>query len=153
MILRLLRFASGEESTLGALYVVDPLLKKLRFLCFTLEDQFQTQKVYSETRIPPGMYDIGLRRHGGFHERYKARYPEFHVGMLEILDVHGFTDILIHCGNTDDDTAGCLLVGDTLEQNATERGHLGSSRAAYERIYPAIAAADGNLFLQIFDYA
>ncbi len=53
--------------------------------------------------------------------------------------VHGFTDILLHIGNTDDDTAGCLLVGNTAEANITAPGRIGSSTSAYLRIYPVIA--------------
>ena len=32
----------------------------------------------------------------------------------QIMDVPGFTDILIHCGNTHEHTSGCILVGDSL---------------------------------------
>jgi hypothetical protein len=64
------------------------------------------------------------------------------MGMLEILDVPNFTYVLIHCGNTDEDTAGCLLVGDTQNNNnVTEDGFIGSSTNAYKRIYETIAKA------------
>ena len=64
------------------------------------------------------------------------------MGMLEILDVPNFTYVLIHCGNTDEDTAGCLLVGDTQNNNnVTEDGFIGSSTNAYKRIYKEIAKA------------
>ena len=138
MNLRLLRFSAGKESTLGLLFV-DPG----QFLCFTLEDQHQTIKVYGETRIPAGMYHLTLREYGGHHDKYKARY-DFHQGMLELLNVPGFTDVLIHIGNKDDDSAGCILVGDSSEQNITEDGFIGGSGNAYARVYPAIAAVIAN---------
>lgn len=138
MNLRLLRFSPGKESTLGLL-LVDPV----QFLCFTLEDQHQTTKVYGETRIPAGMYHLTLREYGTHHDKYKARYG-FHQGMLELLNVPGFTDVLMHIGNKDDDTAGCILVGDSSEQNITEDGFIGASGNAYARVYPPIASAISN---------
>ena len=62
--------------------------------------------------------------------------------MLHITDVPGFEYILIHCGNTDEHTHGCLLVGDTQNNNMLEKdGFIGRSKNAYKRIYPAIADA------------
>jgi hypothetical protein len=141
--LQVLRFSSQEESTLGVLMdVTDPDRRK--FLCFTLEDEFRTQKKYGETRIPAGVYEVLLRTEGGFHQRYMAKFPEIHRGMLWLQDVPGFEYILIHIGNKDDDTAGCLLVGDTSIQNVTDEGMIGSSTSAYKRIYPPIAEAIAN---------
>jgi hypothetical protein len=114
--------------------------QRRRFLCFTLEDEFRTVKKYGETRIPPGRYRVTLRRRGGFHQRYEERFPHIHKGMLWIRDVPGFEYVLLHCGNTDDDTAGCLLVGDVVTQNVTSEGSLADSTAASRRIYPVLAA-------------
>ena len=54
-------------------------------------------------------------------------------------DVPGFEYILIHTGNTDEHTMGCLLVADTSQQNITKGGFIGASVAAYKRIYPSLA--------------
>ena len=68
-----------------------------------------------------------------------------HKGMLWLQDVPNFKWILIHCGNTDEHTAGCLLVGDSQENNQIKtNGFIGSSSNAYKRIYPAIAEAVEN---------
>lgn len=138
MELELLRLSSQADSTLGVLSEVSA---GRRFLCFTLEDEHRTAKVMNETRIPAGRYALTLRREGGFHQRYAAQYPDLHRGMLWLRDVPGFEWVLIHTGNTDDDTAGCILVGDSAAQNLTEAGSIGASRAAYRRVYPGIAAA------------
>ena len=58
--------------------------------------------------------------------------------MLEIKDVPNFEYILIHIGNDDDDTAGCLLVGNTAD---TKKGFIGDSTGAYKEIYSVIMGA------------
>jgi hypothetical protein len=51
-----------------------------------------------------------------------------------------FQYILIHTGNTDDHTAGCLLLGDTQENNnIIKDGFIGKSTNAYKRVYQPIA--------------
>lgn len=136
--LEVLRFSSQKESTLGLLL---DITNSRRFLCFTLEDEHRTFKKYGETRIPAGTYQIDLRTEGRFHERYKSRFSDIHKGMLWVRHVPDFEYILIHCGNRDDDTAGCLLVGNTSQQNITDEGFIGSSTDAYRRIYSPIAKA------------
>ena len=100
------RLFADAEATVGVVRAGSPL-------CFSLEDQWQPsgRKIPGETRIPAGIYPLRVRAHGGFHTRYAERFGPAHRGMLEICDVPNFTDILIHCGNTNADTAGCLLVG------------------------------------------
>ena len=152
MELEALRFRSGKEATLGLLLDITGGAKK--FLCFTLEDQFQPVKVSGETRIPAGRYEVTLRTTGGKHSKYGARSPDMHGGMLWVRNVPGFEYILIHVGNDDDDTEGCLLVGDTSVQNVTGRGMIGGSGNAYERIYPLIAdrlAAGEKVFITYTD--
>lgn len=145
MELEVLRYSSQEDSTIGALFDVSN--GKRKFLCYTLEDEYREEKVMHETRIPAGTYKITLRTWGGFHERYSKRFPNFHEGMLWIREVPNFEYILIHCGNDDDDTSGCLLVGDTQTSNVNgSDGYVGSSILAYKQIYPYILKAikDGN---------
>jgi len=96
----------------------------------------------AETRIPAGVYSILLRKEGGHHARYTKKYGSMHKGMLWLQDVPNFKWILIHTGNTDEHTAGCLLVGDSQENNAIIKdGFIGKSVNAYKRIYPDIAKA------------
>lgn len=140
MLLEVLRFSSQKDSTNGLLF--DVTGGKRTFLCYTLEDEYRKEKVSGETRIPAGTYRITLRTTGGFHSRYKAKHGEMHKGMLWVRDVPGFEYILIHSGNTDEHTAGCLLVGNSQQANfGTSDGFIGSSVDAYKRIYPPIAKA------------
>jgi hypothetical protein len=56
-----------------------------------------------------------------------------------------FQYVLIHVGNTDEHTAGCLIVGDSQENNLLKKdGFIGRSTQAYKRIYPPIAEAIEN---------
>jgi hypothetical protein len=142
------RIADNGDSTLGVLYEKVYIHKGYHkeLLSFTIEDEARTIKVYGETRIPEGTYTIRLRNEGGFHQKYSAKYSSMHKGMLWLQDVPGFEYVLIHTGNDDEDTAGCLLVGDKLVQNVTTAGFVQDSVKAYKRIYPRIAQAimDGN---------
>ena len=138
MELEVIRISSGSDSTNGI------LLDKTNneFLAYTLEDEYRDEKKYGETRIPEGTYKLGLRKVGGYHTKYSKRFSDIHIGMLHVLDVPNFEYILIHCGNTDEHTAGCLLVWDSQENNQiTKDGFIGKSTQAYKRIYPDIANA------------
>jgi len=61
--------------------------------------------------------------------------------MIHVQNVPNFRWILWHTGNTDEHTAGCLLLGDTSQQNISKEGFIGASTAAYKRIYPLVANA------------
>ena len=140
MKLKVLRFSSQEDSTNGLLF--DDSDGKMKFLCYTLEDEYREKKVSGETRVPAGTYKIELRTEGGFHARYTKKYGRMHKGMLHITNVPGFEWILIHTGNTDEHSSGCLLVGDSQENNAIIKdGFVGKSSNAYKRIYPYISKA------------
>ena len=141
------RITSDDDSTLSVIYI-DGV-----FECFGLEDEYRENKVPADTRIPAGEYRVELRTEGGFHNRYTSKFPAFHEGMLHVQDVPGFEYILIHIGNTDENTEGCLLVG----QNGNTAGELtvGSSTNAYKSFYKKVIEAcknnDLNIIYQDFD--
>lgn len=129
----LVRFSQGQEDTLGMLFLNGI------FQHFVLEDEHRNQKVHGETRIPAGTYPLALRKQGGFHQRYLEEFgSDFHKGMVHITDVPNFTYILYHIGNDESDTSGCILPGDSAQNNKTGRGFVGYSTKAYQRTYPKL---------------
>ncbi len=140
MRIDLIRYASTNNYTDGML-LVDGV-----FQCYTIEDEGRTKKMYGETRIPNGLYDVTFRKEGRFHNKYKTKFP-FHKGMLLISNAPDsklvtkdmeFQYILIHIGNTDKDTAGCILVG---QQANSDQNKISQSTDAYKKFYPLIADA------------
>ena len=148
MKLKAVRFSSQEDSSSGLLF---DATNGMDFLCYTLEDERRKDKVMSETRVPAGVYSIKLRDEGGMTKRYAAKYKDMHKGMLCIHNAPDwkivtpdmtFQYVLIHVGNTDEHTAGCLIIGDTQENNVLKKdGFIGNSVQAYKRVYPLIVKA------------
>ena len=147
------RYLSSAEATLSRVSV------DMAFFCYGLEDEFRAAKKPGETRIPAGNYKVALKPWGGFFDRQKINrnYRDLagpgveHPGMLWIRDVPNFEDILIHPGNTDRDTAGCLLVGTTADEL---RLTIGGSVAAYIKLYRHVwqAAERGTLSIDFQDH-
>ena len=128
--------------TVGILYV-----DGVRF-CETLEDKdrglFQTDylsqiksiKVYGETAIPVGSYKVSMDILSPKYAAVKW-YADLCGGkMPRLLDVPGFSGILIHPGNNPLQTYGCVLVG-----RNTKVGELTESKATFKRLYARMKAA------------
>lgn len=81
-------------------------------------DDIARIKVYGKTAIPKGTYKVSVQ----YWSKHKIYVPFIH-------DVPGFTSILIHSGNTPDDTLGCILVGEN-----TVKGRLTNSRPYMTRL-------------------
>lgn len=130
------RYSTSKNDTLGLLFI------NCQFQCYTLEDEYRSVKKWGETRIPAGTYKVKLRTEGGFDTKYLHKFGGvFHKGMLWIKDVPGFEYILIHIGNDEDDTAGCLLVGNSVNNNQITRAFLSNSTNAYKSMYPKVRDA------------
>jgi hypothetical protein len=119
MKLLLKRIHKTEFSTIGELYI-DGL-----FECYTLEDIERDIKIKSETAIPKGKYKIMIT----MSNRFKRYMPLF-------LNVPNFEGVRIHSGNTNHDTEGCILVGQTRSKD-----FIGQSRKAYEKLFKKLQAA------------
>lgn len=62
---------------------------KREFLCFTLEDSITTHKIYGESAIANGKYNVV----NSLSNRFKRILPE-------LLNVNGYAGVRIHGGNT-----------------------------------------------------
>jgi hypothetical protein len=86
-----------EKQTLGKLSLFDEK-GCLVFECKTLELPWRNNE-YRKSRIPSGTYEVIPRKSPRFNEHYHVK------------NVVGRSYILIHSGNYNTDTAGCILVG------------------------------------------
>ena len=72
-----------------------------RKYCDTCEDLPRPVKIPGETCIPRGRYELVVKHFG----------PPFNKERPMLLNVPGFTGILIHAGSNATHTRGCILVG------------------------------------------
>jgi hypothetical protein len=116
MKLRVERLWKKPAYTVGRLFVDGKLF------CNTLEDTVRDlsneRKVYGKTAIPYGEYKVVYNWS-----------PKFGRNLPRLLNVPAFEGILIHPGNTADDSAGCILVG-----RNTEVGRLTESRYTSDKL-------------------
>lgn len=125
------RVVSNHDVTISRVYIND------RFFCHGLEDEYRARKIPGETRIPAGCYNLGVRGEGGFHNRYSDIFRGIHQGMIEVMGVPDFRYVLIHVGNYERDTAGCLLLG-RADFNSWA---VWQSKKTYLRFYRAVFEA------------
>lgn len=116
MQLTLVRTDRQPNYTIGSLFING------EFFCYTLEDKdrgltsdmsledIQSKKIYGKTAIPKGVYFIDMNT---VSTKFKDRlWAKPYDGKLpRLLNVPGYEGILIHVGNTVEDTSGCILVG------------------------------------------
>jgi len=114
-------------------------------------DNPEAVKVYGKTAISAGLYKIGVRHDRGRAERERLRYlddGDWHrYGILELIDVPGYTYIQLHPGNWPKDTLGCPLVGGWRHKSVV----LSESRKTYKPFYKKFApiADRGDLWIRI----
>lgn len=106
MKLKLVRIVTWSNYTEGKLYIDGA------YFCDTLEDtdrgldqsmsefEINRRKIYGQTCIPSGEYKVILN----MSPRFKKILPR-------LIDVKGFEGVLIHAGNTTQDSSGCILLG------------------------------------------
>jgi len=130
------------------------------FFCHTIEDEYRKVKVAGETRIPSGIYELKiLKVENDWVSRHRAKYnlngDNWFVYPIEVTNVQGFSGILIHVGYGEKDTEGCILLDDTIGNNTTDAGYIGSRsmeavKRFYSKAYP-ILDEGGKVFLEIRD--
>lgn len=106
MKLELKRRFFGESYTIGSLSIdgkkfCDALEDKVRDLNKNGVFDGDEKKVYAETAIPYGTYNVVV----DYSPKFKRELPR-------LQNVKHFEGILIHRGNTAEDSAGCILVGE-----------------------------------------
>lgn len=135
------RTFKGPDYTIGQLYVNGV------YECDTLEDtdrgltssmtlqEIAAKKVYGETAIPTGTYTIDMST---VSPKFKDRsWAQFCGGKLpRLVDVKGYSGVLIHVGNKAEDTLGCILVGENKV-----KGGLVSSTSAFQQLYHQLVVA------------
>lgn len=134
MKLTLKRIARREKYTIGHLYIDG------KQFCDTLEDtdrgldsnmtleEIKAKKKYGETAIPTGTYRLDMKT---VSPKLKDKpYAKPYGGILpRFIGIRGYSGVLIHPGNSPEDTAGCILVG-----RNTVKGRLTHSTETYIRL-------------------
>ncbi|MDR2651438.1 MAG: DUF5675 family protein [Prevotellaceae bacterium] len=141
MELTLKRIAKKEKYTIGRLYIDG------KYFCDTLEDtdrglnqdmqleHIKKIKIAGETAIPAGVYEVDMNT---VSPKYKDRAQyKFCGGKLpRLVNVKGYTGILIHIGNYPKDTDGCILIG----KNSVA-GAVMDSTKTFNEFYPILRAS------------
>ena len=130
-----------QRHALKAGYTIGRMEINGRYFCDTLEDtdrglsaemsedEIAALKVKGATAIPTGTYRIDMQ----------TRSPRFGRVLPRLVSVKGYAGVLIHSGNTADDTEGCILVG--LNR---ERGKLIGSRLKLGRLLVLLREAQAE---------
>ena len=109
-------------------------------------NEIQEKKIAGKTAIPTGSYEITLNVQSPKFSDF-TKYPayKFCDGYLPRLkDVPGFDGILIHIGNYDTDTDGCILIGYN-----TAKGMVSQSTDTFKRLYDLLVSSDGEIYIEI----
>ena len=140
--LNLYRDHKKENYTIGNLYING------QWFCNTLEDtdrgltmndslfKIQSAKVYGKTAIPTGVYRVDMNT---ISNKYSTKQQyQFCEGYLpRLVNVLGFSGILIHIGNGPEDTDGCILVGENKA-----KGKVLKSTETFKKLYKILDEAN-----------
>ena len=138
------RIFKGSKYTIGNLYIND------KFFCNTLEDPVRKlpkecpytskgeicqceEKINRQTAIPAGKYKVVL----SYSNRFNKVLPE-------LLNVPHFKGIRIHSGNTEEDTEGCILVGEN-----SVKGQVINSRIIYTKLSKILEKDKSDIEIEI----
>jgi len=110
--------------------------------CYTLEDELRQVKVSGETAIPAGRYEVIMENS-----------PKFGPDTLTLVGVTGFKFIRIHGLNNDDQTEGCIGVGNKIDE---AKGEIYGAKAAgildrLKDVYRAARARGERVWLTIIN--
>ena len=152
MEIKIKRVAKKADYTIGHLYVDG------QYVCDTIEDtdrgltqqmpleEIQRIKVKDRTAIPSGQYRVALGIKSPKYSNF-VRYPwakAINGCVPRIMNVVGFLGVLLHVGNTAEDTSGCIIVGENKVV-----GKVINSTATFNKLYAMMAKAKDGIFLTI----
>ena len=134
---KLNRILMTERGTIGAFSISG------RFVCFCIERPWLDNE-RNVSCIPEGMYALDWRNSPKFGKR------------LHVLDVPDRSHILIHVGNAQDESLGCLMPATTVGIAADEFHHFGcpgcygeNSRVALRKLEAVIPENESGHLLTI----
>lgn len=145
MKISLKRIYTNNQYTIGHIYVDGT------YVCDCIEDadrglkdsmtldEIRSKKIKDRTAIPQGNYKVTMNVISPRFSK-KKYYKDFCGGRLpRITSVKGFDGVLIHIGNTDKDSSGCIIVGYNKE-----KGKVLNSKQAFEKLYRMLDSANRN---------
>ncbi|ELQ6539690.1 DUF5675 family protein [Campylobacter coli] len=139
MKIKIIRRYTGKTCVIGKFKVLDDK-EKILFECFSLEEDKEGLESGKDLRIPEGNYN--LRRHtpSRFENTLRSITKKDDT-MINVYNdkVPSSRAILIHWGNTDKDTKGCILLGLTKDNNNES---VGQSRQACKEFYDLMYKQD-----------
>lgn len=105
--------------------------------------EIQSKKVYGETAIPKGTYQITL---DVVSPKFKDRsWATFCEGKLpRLLDVPGYEGVLIHVMNQASESLGCIGVG-----QKTKDGWISNSTQTFKNLYYKLKQATDQITITI----
>lgn len=149
MKLTLKRIAKKPKYTIGKLYIDNT------YFCDTLEDTdrgldssmgaiaIQSKKIANETAIPTGTYKVNMTtvsprfQNTSWAKKWKGVVPR-------LMDIPGYLGVLIHPGNTEQDTSGCILVGQNKQV-----GKVINSQAAWHSLMEKLTKEKSSITITI----
>ncbi|EAH5278249.1 hypothetical protein JFC45_001729 [Campylobacter coli] len=139
MKIKIIRRYTGKTCVIGKFKVFSD--DKLLLECFALEEDKEGLESGKDLRIPEGNYN--LRRHtpSRFENTLRSITKKDDDTMINVYndEVPASRAILIHWGNTDKDTQGCILLGLTKDNNNES---IGQSRQACKEFYDLMYKQD-----------
>lgn len=150
MKLLLKRSYKGEKYTIGKLFIdgsycCDVLEDRDRNLSSSMSlEEINKIKIPRETAIPTGTYKITLDVVSPRFSKYPF-YMEVCDGKLpRLLNVPGYEGVLIHVGQTAENSSGCILVGKN-----TRTGELTDGKNVFRDLYNKLKEDKDNITITI----
>ncbi|EDP5380864.1 hypothetical protein GIT87_07680 [Campylobacter jejuni] len=124
---------TGKTCVIGKFKVLDDE-EKILFECFALEEDKEGLESGKDLRIPEGNYNLKRHTPSRFENTLRSITKKDDDTMINVYndEVPASRAILIHWGNTDKDTQGCILLGLTKDNNNES---VGQSRQACKEFY------------------